>query len=195
MLKVGITGGIGSGKTTVCKVFETLGVPVYYADLEAKKIQEEDAEVKGAILKEFGENILNASGAIDRAKLAAIVFNDKDKLQKLNNIVHPAVANHFNNWLAANKTSKYTLQEAAILFESGVYKRVDKIISVIAPVDIRISRTVQRDNISAELVQQRMNNQISDEEKIKRSDFIIYNDEQQLLIPQVIRIHEQLNQM
>lgn len=195
MLKVGITGGIGSGKTTVCKVFETLGVPVYYADLEAKKIQEEDAEVKGAILKEFGENILNASGSIDRAKLAAIVFNDKDKLQKLNNIVHPAVANHFNNWLTANKTSKYTLQEAAILFESGVYKRVDKIISVIAPVDIRILRTAKRDSISEELVQQRMKNQISDEEKIKRSDFIIYNDEQQLLIPQVIRIHEQLNQL
>jgi len=195
MLKVGITGGIGSGKTTVCKVFETLGVPVYYADLEAKKLQEQDAEVKGAILKEFGENILNASGSIDRAKLAAIVFNDKDKLQKLNNIVHPAVANHFNNWLTTNKTSKYTLQEAAILFESGVYKRVDKIISVIAPIDIRILRTAKRDNISEELVQQRMKNQISDEEKIKRSDFIIYNDEQQLLIPQVIRIHEQLNQL
>ena len=195
MLKVGITGGIGSGKTTVCKVFETLGVPVYYADLEAKKLQEQDAEVKGAILKEFGENILNASGSIDRAKLAAIVFNDKDKLQKLNNIIHPAVANHFNNWLTTNKTSKYTLQEAAILFESGVYKRVDKIISVIAPIDIRILRTAKRDNISEELVQQRMKNQISDEEKIKRSDFIIYNDEQQLLIPQVIRIHEQLNQL
>jgi len=195
MLKVGITGGIGSGKTTVCKVFETLGVPVYYADMEAKKIQEEDAEVKSAILKEFGKDILNTSGAIDRPKLAAIVFNDKDKLQKLNNIVHPAVANHFNKWLIANKESKYTLQEAAILFESGVYKRVDKIISVIAPLDIRISRTTKRDNISEELVRQRMNNQISDEEKIKRSDFIIYNDEQQLLIPQVIRIHEQLNQL
>jgi len=195
MLKVGITGGIGSGKTTVCKVFETLGVPVYYADVEAKKIQEEDAEVKGAIVKEFGENIITSSGTIDRTKLAAIVFNNKDKLQKLNNIVHPAVAKHFNDWLAANRASKYTLQEAAILFESGVYKTVDKIISVIAPLDIRIARTIKRDRISEELVKQRINNQLSDEEKIKRSDFIIYNDEQQLLIPQIIRIHEQLNQL
>ncbi len=195
MLKIGITGGIGSGKSTVCKVFELLGVPVYNSDLEAKKIQNEDAGVKTAILKEFGESILNPDGMIDRTLLAAIVFNDKEKLQKLNSIVHPAVARHFDNWLELNKSSNYVIKEAAILIESGAHKTVDKIILVLAPIEVRINRTIKRDKISEELVRQRINNQLSDEEKIKRSDFIIYNDEQQLLIPQIIAIHEQLNQL
>jgi dephospho-CoA kinase len=195
MLKVGITGGIGSGKTTVCKIFELLGTPVYYADLEAKQLQNDNEELKTAILQEFGESIVNAEGLIDRTKLAAIVFSDKSKLQELNSIIHPAVATHFDNWLTIHQSSKYILKEAAILFESGANAGVDKVISVIAPIDIRISRTTKRDNISEELIQQRINNQLSDEEKIKRSDFIIYNNEQQLLIPQIISIRELLGQL
>jgi dephospho-CoA kinase len=195
MLKIGITGGIGSGKSTVCKVFELLGIPVYYSDWEAKNIQETDVEVKTAIGKEFGKNILTTAGTIDRTRLAAIVFNDKTKLQKLNNIVHPAVAKHFDNWVTSNQTANYVLKEAAILFESGAYKTVDKIISIIAPIEMRINRIERRDNISKDLVKQRMIHQMSDEEKIKRSDFVIYNDEQQLLIEQIISVHEQLNRL
>jgi len=195
MLKVGITGGIGSGKSTVCKVFELLGVPVYNSDWEAKKIQNEDAEVKAAILKTFGENLLNDKGMIDRTQLAAVVFNDKDKLKKLNSIVHPTVAKHFDNWLELNKSSKYVIKEAAILIESGIHKTLDKIILVVAPFEIRLSRAVKRDNISEDLVKQRINSQLSDEEKMKCSHFTIYNDEQQLLIPQIMAIHEQLSHL
>jgi dephospho-CoA kinase len=195
MIKVGITGGIGSGKSTVCKVFELLGVPVYNSDWEAKKIQNEDAEVKAAILKAFGENLLNDKGMIDRTQLAAVVFNDKDKLQKLNSIVHPSVARHFDNWLELNKSSKYVIKEAAILIESGIHKTLDKMILVVAPFEIRLSRAIKRDNISEDLVKQRINSQLSDEEKIKFSHFIIYNDEQQLLIPQIMAIHEQLSHL
>jgi dephospho-CoA kinase len=191
MLKVGITGGIGSGKSTVCKVFELFGVPVYYADDEAKKLLN-TTTVQQQIIAAFGNEIINSNCEIERPKLAAIVFNNKEKLQKLNSIVHPAVAKHFEEWLAIHSNSKYILKEAAILFESGSYSQVDKIISVVAPVDIRISRTMKRDNISKELVLQRMQNQISDEEKIKRSHFVIHNDESQLVIPQIIDIHKQL---
>jgi dephospho-CoA kinase len=192
MLKVGITGGIGSGKSTVCKIFELLDIPVYYADDEAKKILNNDVLVKEQIIQAFGNDILDKQGLIERPKLAAIVFNNKEKLQQLNSIVHPAVAKHFENWLQEHKTYPYILKEAAILFESGSYKQVNKIISVVAPTEIRINRTIKRDNISKELALQRMQNQISDEEKIKRSDFIIHNDEMQLIIPQVIDIHKKL---
>lgn len=195
MLKVGITGGIGSGKSSACKVFELLGIPVYNADIEAKKLLDFNAEVKQRVINEFGKEVINKDGFVDRQKLATLVFNDKDKLKKLNNIIHPAVAKHFEGWSNAHQTFPYILKEAAILFESAADKGTDKIISVVAPIELKIKRTMNRDNISEDLVKQRMNNQISDEEKIKRSDFVIYNDEQQLLIPQIIRIHEQLEQL
>jgi dephospho-CoA kinase len=192
MLKIGITGGIGSGKTTVCRVFELLGVPVYYADTEAKKILDSDKQVHIAIINEFGEEVLDKEKNIDRKKLSSIVFNNKEKLEKLNAIVHPAVAMHFEDWLAQHTSHKYILKEAAILFESGAYKLMDQVIAVVAPLEFKINRAIQRDNISAEQVEQRINNQLSDEEIIKRSQFIIHNDEQQLLIPQIISVHQQL---
>ena len=192
MLKVGITGGIGSGKSTVCKIFELLSVPVYYADDEAKKILSNNLSVKQQIVETFGSELLNTEGIIERPKLADIVFNDEIKLKKLNSIVHPAVAKHFGEWLDKHNNSPYILKEAAILFESGAHTQVDKIISVVAPEGIRISRTIKRDNITKDLVLQRINNQISDEEKIKRSNFVIHNDEQQLVIPQIITIHNTL---
>ena len=192
MLKVGITGGIGCGKTTVCRVFELLGVPVYKADDEAKNILDSDADVKKNILKAFGNDVFTETGIINRKKLASLVFNDKVKLEELNSIVHPAVRDHFANWLKKYPTQKYILKEAAILFESGAYKLVDKVIAVIAPEELKINRAMQRDKIAREQVIQRMSNQMKDEEIIKRSQFIIHNDEQQLLIPQIISLHNQL---
>src|ERR1035437_5555216 len=191
MLKIGITGGIGCGKTTVCKVFELLGIPVYYADDEAKKLLDFDENVKKNILQTFGISILNDTGIIDRKKLASFVFNNKEKLEKLNSIVHPAVNLHFEDWLKKYSSQKYILKEAAILFESGAYKLVDKVIAVIAPIELKINRAMQRDKITREQVMQRMSNQMKDEEIIKRSQFFIHNDEQQLLIPQIISLHNQ----
>lgn len=192
MLKIGITGGIGSGKTTACKVFQLLGVPVYYADEEAKKLLDENPEVKKSIVETFGNEVTDDKGRIDRKKLAALVFNNKEHLEKLNNIVHPAVAKHFEDWLKNNHTAKYILKEAAILFESGAYKITDKVITVVAPLELKIVRAMQRDNTDRLTIEQRIKNQLGDEEKIKRSQFIIQNDELQLLIPQVIAIHQQL---
>jgi len=191
MLKLGITGGIGSGKTTVCRLFELLGIPVYYADDESKKLLEEDQLVKEQVIKTFSDSILNDLGTIDRKKLAAIVFNNKEQLEKLNAILHPAVGQHFENWLK-KQNAVYILKEAAILFESGAYKQVDKVLTVVAPLELKIQRTMKRDGVSREVVKKRIELQMSDEEKIKRSDFVITNNEQELLIPQVLSLHKQL---
>ncbi len=195
MIKVGITGGIGSGKTTICRLFELLGIPVYYSDDESKQLLDSNMDVKAGIVKTFGNDLLSESGLIDKKKLASLVFNNKEALEKLNSIVHPAVRAHFENWLNQHSAQKYILKEAAILFESNAYKRVDKIITVTAPAEMKISRAMHRDKISREQVEHRMMNQISDEKKINRSEFVIYNDEQKLLIPQVINIHNQLNKL
>ena len=191
MLKLGITGGIGSGKTTVCRLFELLGIPVYYADEESKKLLDADKQVKEQVVKVFGDSILNDAGIIDRKKLAEIVFNNKEQLEKLNTILHPAVGLHFENW-QKKQTSPYILKEAAILFESGAFKQVDKVLTIITPLELKIQRTIKRDGISREEVINRMQHQMNDEEKVKRSDFVIKNDEQELLIPQVLDLHNQL---
>ncbi|MES2592076.1 MAG: dephospho-CoA kinase [Bacteroidota bacterium] len=192
MIKVGITGGIGSGKTTVCKVFELLGIPVYYADFEAKQILDANDEVKTQILNFFGNDVLNTENKIDRKKLASLVFNNNEKLEKLNSFIHPVVAAHFENWLKQHSSKKYILKEAAILFESGAYKAMDQIIAVVAPLELKLTRTIQRDKTTRQQVEDRINSQLNDQEKIKRSQYVIYNDEQQLLIPQIIAIHNQL---
>lgn len=192
MLKIGVTGGIGSGKTTVCKLFELLGIPVYYADIESKKLLDTDMLVKERILKVFGNAVLGNSGLVNRKKLAEIVFNNKAELEKLNAILHPAVGLHLEEWMK-KQTAPYVIKEAAILFESGSYKQVDKIITVVAPLELKIGRTMKRDNLSKEEVTQRIQHQMPDDEKIKKSDFVIVNDEQQLLIPQVIALHNQFS--
>lgn len=193
MIKIGITGGIGSGKSLVCEIFELLGVPVYYADAEAKKMLNNDPAIKKNVLAFFGNEVLNGDGSMDRKKISSIVFKDPKKLEQLNSIIHPAVALHFSNWLKQYPSHKYIVKEAAILFESDAYKQVDKAIAVVSPVELRIKRVMQRDAISREQVEQRMKYQMSDEEKIKRSSYIIHNDEEQLIIPQVIAIHDQLS--
>jgi dephospho-CoA kinase len=184
---VGITGGIGSGKSTVCKVFELLGVPVYYADEESKLLLN-DPLILNKLCAAFGPEVI-VEGKADRKKLSSIVFNDRQKLDTLNKIVHPAVKEHFEKWCSKNYASDYVIKEAAILFESETYMFVDKIITVTAPEELKIERVMKRDGVTEEDVRRRMLNQISDEEKMKRSDYVLMNDEKELLIPQLIELH------
>jgi len=190
MIKVGLTGGIGSGKTTVAKIFELLGAPVYYADDAAKRIMNEDKELKSAIQKQFGEESYR-NGELDRNYLASKVFNDSFQLEILNSLVHPATIRDGFDWMS-QQTSPYTIQEAALIFESGAAEGLDYVIGVYAPSQLRIKRTMERNNVSYDEVVKRMNNQLDEKIKIKLCDFVVQNDEQQLLIPQVIGLHQKL---
>ncbi|HEY6162997.1 MAG TPA: dephospho-CoA kinase [Bacteroidia bacterium] len=188
MKVIGITGGIGSGKSTVCRIFKTLGIPVFNADDEAKKLYSE-AEVRKKVTALLGEEVYR-DGALDRAVVAKKVFSDKTLLAQLNNIIHPAVQEKFVQWCKENASAPYVIKEAAILFEAGSDKDTDAVITVTAPKELKIQRAMKRDGISAGEVEKRMKNQWSDEEKIKRSRFVIKNDEMELLIPQVMGIHK-----
>ena len=192
-LKIGITGGIGSGKSTVAKVFETLGIPVYYADDVAKRIMNENAELRTRITRHFGEESY-ANEQLNRAHIAAQVFNNEEKLQLLNSLVHPVTIADAERWMQSQKPP-YALKEAALIFEANADKQLDYVIGVTAPFDLRLKRVMERDKISPEQVQARMDKQMNEEEKMKRCDFIIFNDEKQLLIPQVVELHEQLKKM
>jgi dephospho-CoA kinase len=190
MLKIGLTGGIGSGKTTVAKVFELLGAPVYYADEAAKRIMNEDVELKRAIQKQFGEAAYK-NGELDRAYLSSKVFNDPFQLEILNALVHPATLRDAASWMNRQKTA-YTIKEAALIFESGAAEQLDYIIGVYAPTELRIKRIMERNGMTHEEVAKRMNNQIDERIKMKLCDFVIYNDEEQLVIPQVLQLNQQL---
>ena len=190
MLKIGLTGGIGSGKTTVAKIFEILGVPVYYADDAAKRIMHEDAELRATIEKQFGHDAYK-NGELDKSFLASKVFNDPLQLEILNSLVHPATIRDALKWMN-QQTGLYAIKEAALIFESGSAGGLDSVIGVSAPADIRIKRTMQRNDSAYDEVVRRMNNQLDEKIKMKLCDFVIYNDDQQLLIPQVISLHEQL---
>lgn len=170
---IGLTGGIGSGKTTIANYFKSHGVPLYIADDEAKKILNAPETVR-EIIAVFGKDILTY-GAPDRAKIAALVFNAPDKLQLLNGIIHPKVSEHFKDWLKKQKDKKFIIKEAAILFESGSYKDCDKIILVTAPKEVRISRVMERDGVTRDRVLERMNAQWDEEKKVGLSDYIINN--------------------
>ena len=170
---VGITGGIGSGKTRIVELFESLGVPCYIADREAKRLMNEDADVKKAIIGLFG-NEAYASGILDRTLLGNIVFTQPQKLNALNAIVHPAVAKDFKNWVD-NQHYPYVIKEVAILFETGGYKQVDKTLLITAPEEKRIARVMQRDASSKKSIIDRMQNQWSDDKKIPLADFVIEN--------------------
>jgi len=190
MLKVGITGGIGSGKTTVCKMFETLGIPVYYADTQAKLLMNTDPELKASLQGYFGSEIY-VDGILVRHQLAEIIFNDPSALEKVNSWVHPAVARDFERWCKMHP-SPYVLEEAAIIFESNITQRFEKVILVTAPDDIRIERVCARDQVAPEIVRKRMDNQWPEEKKIALADYVIYNDNVQLIAPQVMSIHKNL---
>jgi dephospho-CoA kinase len=189
MLKIGLTGGIGSGKSTVARIFETLGIPVYYADDAARRIMNNDKELKAVLVKHFGEETYQED-QLNRSYLASVVFNNKEKLELLNSLTHPATIRDANRWIQ-EQTSPYIIKEAALLFESGADKYLDQVIGVDAPLDLRIRRTMDRDRITRDEVLQRINRQMNEEEKIKRCDFIVYNNEQQLVIPQVLKLHEE----
>ena len=171
---IGLTGGIGSGKTTIANYFMKSGVPVYIADDEARKIMQSD-EIIEEIKKTFGIDIFE-NGILNREKLAQIVFNDPEKLKLLNAIIHPAVKKHFRNWILNHKNAPFIIYEAAILFESGSYKDCDKIITVTAPMESRIQRVIHRDNSSREQVLKRINAQWNDDQRIAKSDYVIEND-------------------
>lgn len=170
---IGLTGGIGSGKTTVANYFKLFGIPVYIADDEARTIMQ-SSEIISAIKNLFGDVVLK-NGHLNREELAKIVFSNPEKLEKLNNIVHPAVKKHFKRWLLQQKNFPYVIYEAAILFESGNYKNCDLIITVTAPLETRIQRVLERDNTTRKLILQRMNAQWTDEQRIPKSDFVIEN--------------------
>lgn len=191
MLKIGITGGIGSGKTTVCKVFETLGIPVFYADTVAKQIMVTDEILINGVKDAFGIESYTKDGGLNNKHIADIVFHNAVELTKLNELVHPAVFRAFDNWVKdIPKTVPYILKEAALLFESGSYKMCDQNIVVVAPEEKRIRWVMDRDGVTAEMVKARIDKQLSDEEKIKRADHIIYNNETESLIIQVTKLHQ-----
>ncbi|MEI7523168.1 MAG: dephospho-CoA kinase [Mariniphaga sp.] len=188
MRKIGITGGIGSGKTTVCEIFKLLGIPIFHADQEAKYLQNNDLIIKNQIIKLFGEDIYTSEEILDRQKLATIIFNNKQALFAINEIIHPAVRQRFQNWTEKFQAVPYSLYEAAILFESGYASDFDLNILVLANEKLRIERVINRDGTTEEIVKQRIRNQIPDNEKIKLADFIIENNADNLLIPQILKI-------
>ncbi len=190
MLKIGLTGGIGSGKTTIAKIFETLNIPIYYSDYWAKYLTNNDEQIKQSLINKYGKHLYK-NNKLNKNVLADIIFNNKSELEYVNSLIHPVVAEHFKNW-AENQKSDYIIKEAAILFESGAYKQVDKIITVVSNIKTRIKRIKERDNIDEELILKKIKSQMPDNEKIDKSDFIIYNNENDFLIPQVLNIHNKL---
>jgi dephospho-CoA kinase len=193
MIKVGLTGNIGSGKSTVTRIFEILRVPVYHADEEAKKFLKEK-KIQLAIKKKFSDAVFSGS-TLDTKKLASIVFSDQDALAFLNSLIHPGVREDLKVWFAHHIQYSYVIQEAAILFESGFYREFDKIITVAAPVELAIQRVMHRDGIGKEEIEKRMHHQWALERKIELSQYVIYNDDGHLLIPQVLAIHNELSKI
>lgn len=193
MLKVGLTGGIGSGKSTVARILEGLGIPVYYADVEAKRIMDESQPLRESLIRHFGQEVF-AGGQLNRSYLAGIVFKDKEKLELLNSLVHPETLRDADEWLE-KQSSPYAVKEAALIFESGAQEHLDYVIGVTAPQALRIQRTMHRDGVSREEVLARMKRQLDDSMKMKLCDFVLHNDEQQPLLPQVLALHETLKSL
>jgi dephospho-CoA kinase len=190
-LRIGITGGIGAGKSIVCDIFRALGIHVFHADERAKSLMTKDENVVKQIRSTFGQNSYTQEGAVNRTFLAKTVFNDSSKLKILNAIVHPAVETDFLNWLQKFPDEPYVLKEAALLVETGSYKKLDFLLTVTAPESLRIKRVLQRDQHRvAEDIHAIIAKQLAEEEKVKLSKFVIQNDDTKLLIPQILKIHK-----
>ncbi len=193
ILKVGLTGGIGSGKSTVAQIFEILGTPVYYADIEAKRLMNEHPELRTAITNVFGQEAYS-NDILNRKYIASVVFSDSSKLRLLNSLVHPVTKKDSENWMN-RQTTPYAIHEAALIFEARVSDRLNYVIGVSSPLELRIKRAMERDKVDRDEILKRMNQQMDEKAKMNKSDFIILNDEQQLLIPQVLTLHEKLIQL
>lgn len=191
MLKIGLTGGIGSGKTTVAKVFEVLGIPVYYADEAAKLLMHNDELLKQQLILHFGKETYFEDGRLNRKHVSSLVFDNKEKLELLNSLVHPATIADAKQWFSQQR-SPYVVKEAALLFESGTAEGLDYIIGVTAPAALRIKRVMDRDSVTADEVKRRMANQVDEAMKMKLCDFVLLNNEQELLLPQVLALHNEL---
>jgi dephospho-CoA kinase len=189
-IRLGVTGGIGSGKSSVCRVFNVLGIPVFYSDSEAKAIMNNDLSVRSKINAIAGKDLF-LNGNLDREELAKIIFNDEELLRRVNALIHPLVFQNFIQWTDM-QTAPYVIMEAAILFESGASELVDKVLTVVAPLDQRIERTVKGNQLTREQVMDRIRNQMDDDVRVKNSDYIIYNSENDMIIPSVLRIHGDL---
>lgn len=192
-LKIGLTGGIGSGKTTVAKIFELLHVPVYYADEASKRLYHTNEKLKAAIKQNFGDDVYE-NDVLNKEKLAAIVFASQEKLNLLNALAHPPTIQDAIDWMQ-KQTAPYIIKEAALLFESGSNSGLDYVIGVYTPEELRIKRVMERDGTDEEQVRNRMNRQMNEEEKMRRCDFVIANDEKQLLIPRVIALHHRMMEL
>ena len=190
MLNVGLTGGIGSGKTIASKIFEVLGIPVYQADVAAKRLMESNPVLKNQLIEQFGNDAF-VDGKLNRSYIAEIIFNDKEKLQLINSLVHPYTIQDGIEWMK-KQTTPYAIKEAALIFESGSQSNFDYIIGISSPQTLRLNRTLKRDNINRELVLERMENQLDEETKMKLCDFVLLNDERTLLTTQVLAVHEKL---
>lgn len=196
MLRVGITGGIGTGKTTVCAIFKELGIAIYPADLRVKEMYANDSELLQEIHAQFGSDVFEiVPTKLNLSALKQLVFKDSVALQKLNDIVHPAVFKDYERWCELHKNETYTLKEAAILFESGSYKQVNKIIGVSAPLPVRIERIKSRDNLSEAEILQRIASQMNQDELLKKCDYVIENDGEKSLIEQVLKIDSELKRL
>lgn len=189
-LQIGLTGGIGSGKSTVARIFEVLGIPVYYADDAAKRIMNEDQQLRQQIIHDFGEQAYTG-GSLNRPYLAGIVFNNQEKLELLNSIVHPATIRDSRRWMQ-HQSAPYAIKEAALIFETGAQAHLDHVIGVSAPLHLRLHRAMKRDCITREDVLNRMKKQIEEVIKMHLCDFVIYNDEKKEVIPQVLDLHKKL---
>jgi dephospho-CoA kinase len=195
-IQIGITGGIGSGKSLVCHIFKVLGVPAYDADSRAKIVMTTDGILIDQIKKEFGTLSYNENGELNREQLGKTVFNQPDRLARLNSLVHPRVALDYNQWVSEQSNANYCIKEAALLFEAGSYQLLDKIIVVTAPDELRIQRVLQRDSHRTRKdVEHIFRSQMPQEEKVKLADYIIKNDESELVVPQVLKLHEWFNSM
>lgn len=191
-LRIGITGGMGAGKSTVCKIFEQIGVPIYDADSRAKWLMHNEPELKKEIKNNFGWDSYNRKDELNREYLAKVVFNNHEKLELLNKLVHPAVKQDYEQWTIQHREKPYSLKEAALLFESNSYKNLHKVIVVTCPIEMRIERITKRDHVKKEDILKRIQNQSTDKQRLSRADYVIYNDGNRSLIEQALKIHHQI---
>lgn len=196
MKKVGITGGIGSGKSTVSQAFQSLGIPIYCSDIRSKMLVANDTRIISGLKKILGDDIYSSTGQLDKRRMAAEIFTDKTKLERVNSLIHPIVNENFALWAEQQEQNgaPYVINEAAIMIENGSYKLLDHIIIVTAPLELRIQRCIERDHAERTAIEQRINNQIPENEKLSYADDIIITDDRHFILPQILEIHERLKQ-